>query len=228
MIRLNKVNKHYGPQKNRIRAADDISLKIAPSDSVVITGASGSGKTTLLNLIGGMTQPNSGQIHVLGRDILAMSDVALCRFRAETIGFVFQFPTMFPTLNVIENVLLPSRFSKKAADEDYANALLNKAGLGDRKEAYHFELSEGQKQRVCIARALVNKPSLLLCDEPTGDLDPETETIIMEMIAHANTEGATILLTTHNPALKAAASRTLSIECGRIVEEKREGEKQNE
>ncbi len=218
MIQLSKVNKHYGSSQNRIRATDDISLKIAAKEFVVITGPSGSGKTTLLNLIGGMTQPTSGEILVSNRDILAMADAELCLFRAETIGFVFQFPTLFPTLNVIENVHLPRRFSKKTVDEDYAMGLLQKIGLAERNEAYHFELSEGQKQRVCIARALVNKPSLLLCDEPTGDLDSDHEAVIMEMMAHANANGATVLMTTHNLALKSAASRTFHIENGRIVE----------
>ncbi len=218
MIRLTNVNKHYRAGENTVRAADDISLQVAPQEFVVILGPSGSGKTTLLNLIGGMTQPKSGQIHVSNRDIIAMGDKERSRFRADTIGFVFQFPALLPTLNAIENVRLPGRFSKRPLNQDDAEALLQKVGLGDRLDAYHFELSEGQKQRVCIARALVNKPKLLLCDEPTGDLDKETETIIMALVKKANRDGTTVLLTTHNLALQAAASRTLRIEDGRILE----------
>ncbi|MCP4605800.1 MAG: ABC transporter ATP-binding protein [Proteobacteria bacterium] len=201
-----------------MRAADNVTLKIDSGEFAIITGHSGSGKTTLLNLIGGMTLPSSGRISVAGQDILGMADAQLSRFRAEKVGFVFQFPTVFPTLNALDNISLPRRFAALSDDRARAGELLEQVGLGERAGAYHFELSEGQKRRVCIARALINEPAVLLCDEPTGDLDPETEEVIMNMISEANKQGATVAMTTHNPALRSRATRNLKIEGGRVVE----------
>jgi ABC-type lipoprotein export system ATPase subunit len=219
MIALEEVSKHYGAGDNVIRAADGVSLVIEEGEFVVITGYSGSGKTTLLNLIGGMTLPTTGGIAVAGRDILAMSQAELSRFRAETIGFIFQFSTIFPTLNALENVRLPRLFSSAGDDEARARELLEAVGLADRHGAFHFELSEGQKRRVCIARALMNGPRILLCDEPTGDLDPETEETIMRMIEAEHARGATVVLTTHNLELEGRASRGVRIDRGRISAE---------
>ncbi|MCP4676129.1 MAG: ABC transporter ATP-binding protein [Deltaproteobacteria bacterium] len=216
MIRLEKISKRYGEGDNVIRAAEDVTLEIEEGEIVVITGYSGSGKTTLLNLMGGMTRPLAGSIHVSGRDIFAMTEAELSRFRAETVGFVFQFATIFPTLNALDNVRLPRLFSSRGDDEARARELLMQVGLGDRTQAFHFELSEGQKRRVCIARALMNAPKILLCDEPTGDLDPDTEEVIMNMISKAHAKGATVVMTTHNPKLKSRATRNLRIESGRV------------
>jgi len=217
VIRLEKISKHYGEGDNVIKAAKDVTLEIDEGEFVVITGYSGSGKTTLLNLMGGMTRPLAGGIQVAGRDILSMSEAMLSRFRGEIIGFVFQFSTIFPTLNALDNIRLPRLFWSGDDDETLARELLEQVGLGDRTEAFHFELSEGQKRRVCIARALMNSPKILLCDEPTGDLDPDTEEVIMDMISKAHAEGATVVMTTHNMALKSRATRSLHIEAGRVV-----------
>ncbi len=216
MIRLDNISKRYGAGDNIIRAAEDITLEIDEGELVVITGYSGSGKTTLLNLMGGMTRPLAGSIQVSGRDILSMSESEISRFRGEMIGFAFQFPTLFPTLNALDNVRLPRLFSPRDDDEARAHELLERVGLGDRAGAFHFELSEGQKRRVCIARAFMNEPEILLCDEPTGDLDPDTEEVIMDIVSNAHAKGATVVMTTHNLKLKSRATRNLRIEAGRV------------
>ena len=219
MIRLADVKKYYGSGDNIIRAVDDISLEVDAGEFLMITGPSGSGKTTLLNLIGGMTRPDTGEVEINKKDLLSMSDKELSRFRAASIGFAFQFQSMLPYLSAIENIALPLMFTH-GGEEVNAKSLLKKVGLADREDAYAHELSSGQQRRICIARALVNRPMLLLCDEPTGDLDPETENVIMEVISEANKEGATIFMTTHNPGLRGYASRSLRIEAGIMVDEK--------
>ncbi len=219
MIRLNNVKKYYGSAKHTIHAADDVSIFVDTNEFAVITGPSGSGKSTLLNLIGGMTLPDHGEIIINGQDILAMNDLQLSKFRANTIGFIFQSQSMIPTLNALENVQLPLLFSQKMHNSASATTLLQEVGLKDRLHSYAHELSAGQQRRVGIARALVNQPDLLLLDEPTGDLDPETETLIMEMIKKANNKGTTILLTTHNPALRIYADRKFVITNGSVHED---------
>jgi len=216
MIRATNLKKYYGSAENLIRAVDDASLEVSTGEFVAITGHSGSGKSTLLNLIGGMTYPDSGEINVAGRNVLALPDAELSDFRARTIGFIFQFQSMLPTLDALENVQLPLLFTRRKHGRQAALSLLGDMGLKDRIHAYSHELSAGQQRRVGIARALVNEPALLLCDEPTGDLDLETEAIIMDIINRANQNGATVLMTTHNPALCAFAVRTFTMENGRI------------
>jgi putative ABC transport system ATP-binding protein len=218
MIELASVKKSYRPGGTVIRALDAISLSVAKGEFVVITGPSGSGKTTLLNLIGGMTRPDGGAVKVAGEDLLALSDARLSRFRAETIGFIFQFPSLLPTLTARDNVLLPLTFSRRRDQAVRPEALLQEVGLGDRLDAFAHQLSAGQQRRVGIARALINEPALLLCDEPTGDLDPEAEAVIMRRLAAAHERGATVLLVTHNHALRSFATRTVSIAQGKIVE----------
>ena len=215
MVRLERVVKSYGRGPEAIRAADEVTLAVAAGEFVVITGPSGSGKTTLLNLIGGMTRPDAGTIAVAGRDLASLSDAALSRLRGQSLGFVFQFSSLVPTLTALENARLPLMLSGRD-DESAARALLGKAGLAGREDAYAHELSAGQQRRVGLARALVTGPALLLCDEPTGDLDPETESAIMDLLAAANKAGATVIMTTHNQGLRAYGSRALNISMGRV------------
>ncbi len=219
MIKANGIKKYYGSDNNAIRAVDDVSFEIGKGDFAVITGHSGSGKSTLLNLIGGMTWPDEGELTVAGQNMLNMSDVKVSHFRAHTIGFIFQFQSMISTLNVIENVKLPLMFTDEKNGNDTAQRLLEKVGLKDRAHAYVHELSAGQQRRVGIARALINSPDLLLCDEPTGDLDTETETIIMDMIANANKNGTTVFMTTHNLALRSYATKTFTIKNGWVIQD---------
>jgi putative ABC transport system ATP-binding protein len=219
MVSLEGVSKSYGQGEALIRAVDSVSLDVNEGEFVILTGPSGSGKTTLLNLIGGMTRPDSGRISVGGNDIFAMSDAGLTRLRAKTIGFVFQFQSMLPALSALDNVRLPLKFAGRDDDKDAARELLAKVGLQDRETALVHQLSSGQQRRVCIARALVNKPRLLLCDEPTGDLDFNAEAAIMEMIKQANTDGATVIMTTHNWALVSYGSRSLKMGAGRLTDD---------
>ena len=217
MIDIKNVKKYYGTRKNVIRAIDDISLFIDKGEFIVITGPSGSGKTTFLNLIGGMTMPDSGEIRIAGECINKIGDRRLSKFRADHMGFIFQFQSMIPVLNAIENVRLPLMFSENGRDSGIPETLLSKGGLGDRMHAYANELSAGQKRRVSIARALVNRPELLICDEPTGDLDPETESVITGMIKEANTHhGTTVIFTTHNHYLRHLGNRNFNIVDGKI------------
>lgn len=216
MISLNEVSKHYGKGANEIRAVDDISLNIKQGEFLILIGRSGSGKTTLLNLIAGMTRPDRGRIEIAGKDILAMSDAETAHFRSAVIGFVFQFQSMISTLTALDNVMLPALFGRRAPGRDEAIAMLERVGLSEREHAYAHELSIGQQRRVGIARALFCKPSLLLCDEPTGDLDPETEQDIMGLISQANKDGATIVMATHNHDLCESSDRVLRMDRGRF------------
>ncbi len=220
MLRVENVSKYYGTKKNLIQALDNVSFEMGKGDFIAITGASGSGKTTLLNLIGGMTRPDKGSVSVAGKNLTHMSDREISRFRAHTIGFIFQFQSMIPTLTVLENVKLPLLFRDKQDTHHAAETLIERVGLRDRLGAHAQELSVGQQRRVSIARALVNEPALLLCDEPTGDLDPKTESVIMEIIAAANQAGTTVLMATHNHALRAQATGSVIIENGRIAEDR--------
>lgn len=216
MIELKGVNKSYPRGRETIRAAAELSLTVAAGEFVVITGPSGSGKTTLLNLIGGMTRPDSGEIRVAQKNLWALSDRELSRFRASTIGFMFQCPSMLGNLSALENLRLPLYFAGKPDDETAARSLLAEVGLADRADALSHELSAGQQRRVVLARALITHPQLLLCDEPTGDLDPQTETAIMAILSRAHQNGATVLLTTHHLAPCEFAARRLVIEDGRL------------
>lgn len=216
MISLTEVSKHYGTGANEIRAIDDISLQVPQGEFLILIGHSGSGKTTLLNLMAGMTRPDRGCIEIAGRDILSMSDAELAHFRAAVIGFVFQFQSMISTLTALNNVRLPALFCRHQSERAEAVAMLARVGLAGREHAFAHELSLGQQRRVGIARALFSSPSLLLCDEPTGDLDPETEQIIMELIGQANQNGTTVIMATHNHDLCTYAHRVLCMDHGRI------------
>jgi putative ABC transport system ATP-binding protein len=219
IIQLSQVSKKYGSAKNPILAIDDVSLDVEAGEFVIITGHSGGGKTSLLNLISGMTVPTSGNILIDDVDINRLSDAERTRIRGKKIGFVFQFPSLLPTLNAFDNVRLPLRFAGKQDDGDLARALLEQVGLGSRTSAMASELSEGQKRRVSIARALITRPALLLCDEPTGDLDDETEGLIMDMLDEARAQGATILMTTHNTRLRRRGTSNIKIVNGRVFDE---------
>ena len=218
MIILDDVSKHYGSGPSLVSAIDHVSLSIEKGEFLILIGHSGSGKTTLLNLIAGMTHPDSGKIDVAGKNILTMKDADISRFRAETIGFIFQFQSMVTSLSAIENVMLPSLFSTRKNNRDDALSMLEKVGLEGREKAYSHELSIGQQRRVAVARALIHKPELLLCDEPTGDLDPETEQTIMGLITQANKNGATVIMATHNHDLRPLANRVMNLNKGKLAD----------
>jgi putative ABC transport system ATP-binding protein/lipoprotein-releasing system ATP-binding protein len=224
MIQLENISKAYPlSQENTVSAVQGVSLEIARGEFVVITGRSGSGKTTLLNLIAGLTRPTSGRVSLDGADLWAMTDKQRSAVRNQKIGFVFQFPSLLPSLSTLENVALPSIFNHDGSQSgayERARGLLETVGLSDKLGAYPRQLSAGQQQRVVVARALLNQPELLLADEPTSDLDEQTETEIMELFRQVHqSSDITIVMVTHSTQLVSYGSRAVRMAAGKIVEE---------
>jgi ABC-type lipoprotein export system ATPase subunit len=222
MITLAEVTKTYPLGKgSSVTAVNGVNLEIDQGEFVLIVGRSGSGKTTLLNLAAGLTQPTSGKILIDGTDLWNLTDRQQSFLRSQRIGFVFQFPSLLPTLNVLENVILPtvSGSPQEAVQaHDRATQLLQKVGLSDKLAAYPRQLSAGQQQRVVIARALMNQPLVLLADEPTSNLDEKTELEIMELFhdLHASM-GITIVMVTHMRQLVSYGTRAVEMANGQIV-----------
>ncbi len=198
MIELKGVSRTYTISGTAIPAVLPVDLVVRQGEFVSIVGHSGSGKSTLLSLIGGIARPDTGTVSISGTDIRTCSDRELSRLRNTTFGFIYQFASLLPTLSAAENVLLPTVFGKKrSADE--AKALLRQMGLGDKAGRYPHELSGGEQRRVAIARAFISSPAIVLADEPTGDLDEETETEIMAFFEQVNRENKmTIIMVTHS------------------------------
>ncbi len=218
-ITLEEVSKHYRQGEQLVRAVDQVTLEIEPGDFLVITGRSGAGKTTLLSLIGGLTTPNSGSVWVDGVNLACLDDAGLSALRADHIGFIFQFASLIPTLTVLDNVRLPALFASRPQQPDRAVELLRRVGLGDRLDSYPSQLSGGQQRRLAVTRALINRPTILLADEPTGDLDVETEQEIMALFHALNAqEEMTMVLVTHNPDLACYGNRHVQMVCGRLAE----------
>ncbi len=202
LISCRELQKQYMADRQPVLAADGINLDIAENDFLTILGHSGSGKTTLLSLIGGLTEPDSGKVLIRGVDAWAGTDAEVSRVRNETIGFVFQFASLLPTLTVHENLLLPLSFGgPQAGSSDKADALLQEVGILEKRNSFPAELSGGQQRRVAIARAFMNDPQIVLADEPTGDLDETTEREIMEFFYRRHEQGTTFVIVTHNSQL---------------------------
>ena len=218
IVKLENITKVYGFGEASTLALDDVSLEIKKGEFVAIMGPSGSGKSTLMNMIGLLDRPTTGSYHLAGDDVSVYKDKQLAHVRRDKIGFVFQSFNLLPRLNALENVSLPlvyKAFNKvkrlnKAAD------FLKKVGLEDRQYFMPNQLSGGQVQRVAVARALVNNPSIILADEPTGNLDTASSTNIMELLQEINKGGNTIVMITHNPELAKYATRTINMIDGRI------------
>jgi ABC-type lipoprotein export system ATPase subunit len=222
MIDLQKVTKIYKlNQELNVHAVIEVDLQVAPGEFVVITGRSGSGKTTLLNLIAGLTQPTTGKVLLDGLDLWALSDKQRSVLRNQKTGFIFQFPSLLPTLNVLENVILPDMFCPEQHKEQLftdAEQLLKTVGLVEKLNAYPRQLSAGQQQRVVVARALLNKPQFILADEPTSNLDEQTEQEIMELFQQIHREtGVTMLMVTHTRQLVRYGTRAVEMAGGSIV-----------
>jgi putative ABC transport system ATP-binding protein/lipoprotein-releasing system ATP-binding protein len=223
MITLNEVTKTYSLGKeDLVSALNGVSLKIKKGEFMIIVGRSGSGKTTLLNLAAGLTRPTSGKILLDGTDLWTLTDQQQSHLRSQKFGFVFQFPSLLPSLTVQDNVILPTVFGLKkgpAQVHERALQLLQKVGLEDKLEAYPRQLSAGQQQRVVIARALMNQPQLLLADEPTSNLDEKTELEIMELFRELHVSmGLTIMMVTHTRQLVSYGTRAIEMANGQIVE----------
>jgi putative ABC transport system ATP-binding protein len=221
LIRLTDVHKGYVRGKEKIAIFEGLNMHIEKGDFVAIMGPSGSGKTTLLNLLGGTDRPTSGGIEFDGKHIEKYSESQLSAWRAANVGFIFQFYNLMPVLNAAQNVELPlllTKLSPKKRRENVATAL-QIVGLGDRAKHRPREMSGGQQQRVAIARAIVSDPMLLLCDEPTGDLDRTTADEILGTLQTLNSElGKTIIMVTHDPSAAKFAKRTLHLDKGRFDE----------
>jgi putative ABC transport system ATP-binding protein len=221
MIRVEAATKTYAPRNGaEITALRDVNLEVARGEFLVITGRSGVGKTTLLNLVAGLTRPTSGRVLWDGADLWALGDARRSALRNRQIGFVFQFPSQLPSLTVLENVILPTAFGPNRRDPDIpgrAIRLLQQVGMADRRYAYPRQLSAGQQQRVVIARALINRPQVLLADEPTSNLDAETEREIMDLFGEIQATGElTVLMVTHAPHLVPQASRVVEMADGAL------------
>jgi len=217
LIEIRSLNKVYRRGDQQIPVLVDIDLNIERGDYVSLMGPSGSGKSTLLNLIAGIDKPSGGTIHIDGVDIANITDNELAAWRAQNVGFIFQFYNLMPVLTAFENVELPLLLTSLTKRERRANAeaLLQMVGLGDRMDHYPNELSGGQQQRVAIARALVMDPMLIVADEPTGDLDRFSADEILKLLQRLNTElGKTIVMVTHDPKCAAQAQRRIHLEKG--------------
>jgi putative ABC transport system ATP-binding protein len=222
LIQIRNVVKHYTRGKQKVEVLHGITLDIPKGDFVALMGPSGSGKTTLLNLIGGLDQPTAGEILVDGKRIDRLSSGELSRWRASNVGFVFQFYNLLPVLTAERNVELPLLLTKMGGAERLkrAQVALEIVGLKDRARHKPRELSGGQEQRVAIARALVSDPTLLVCDEPTGDLDRTTADEILTLLQRLNREyGKTIVMVTHDPKAAEFANRTVHLDKGTLLAE---------
>lgn len=216
MIEVKELIKGYSIDGQLFKAVDDVSFTISKGDMVSIVGHSGSGKTTLLSLLGGLTKPDSGSILIGGENILSMTDDTLSEFRNRKISFIYQFSSLIPTLTVLENVILPTVFGLPQHNvKTHALELLSIVGLGNKINAYPSQLSGGQQRRVAIARAFVNDPELILADEPTGDLDEETEAEVMQFFSSMNRDkGLTFLVVTHDSELAKKIGRQMRMQNG--------------
>lgn len=213
-IELDNVSKRYGS----VTALEGIDGRVDAGAWVSITGPSGSGKTTLVNLIGCLDRPTSGRVILDGVEVSSLTRQRLTRFRAEKIGFIFQQFHLVPYLTALENVMLAQHFHS-LADAGEAAAALARVGLDHRGHHRPSQLSGGEQQRVCIARALINNPLIILADEPTGNLDEENAAIVVALLTEAHRDGRTILMVTHDPAIAACATRHLQLRHGRLCPE---------
>jgi len=219
MIEIQKLSKVYGRGAEAVRALDGIDLRIDRGDLLGLIGPSGSGKTSLLNLLGCLDRPTGGTIRVEGRSLFGMSDAELTRFRASSLGFIFQSFNLFDLLSARENVEYPLHLNGVPASRRHRRAAeaLTRVGLGDKAGRRPDQLSGGEKQRVAIARALVHRPELVLADEPTANLDSETGARIIALLRELNQElGVTFVIATHDPALISRLGRVISIRDGRL------------
>lgn len=220
ILKVENLTKTYGSGENLVHAVDDVSFSAEKGEFVAIVGASGSGKSTLLHLIGGVDRPTSGKIFVDGNDISKMNDDKLAVFRRRQVGIVYQFYNLIPILTVEENITLPCDLDGRGVDRERLEMILDSFGLRARRKHLPNQLSGGQQQRTSIARALINNPSLVLADEPTGNLDSKSSEEVMSMLKMCNQSyGQTVIMITHNLDIAKQADRIITISDGKIVEE---------
>jgi putative ABC transport system ATP-binding protein len=218
IIELRDATRDYLGRVGVVRALDSISLTVQRGEWVAITGPSGSGKSTLVNLLGCLDHADAGTVRIAGKDINTLSRKELDQFRAETVGFIFQQFHLIPYLTALENVMLAQYFHSMT-DWKEATRALQLVGMGQRAGHLPSELSGGEQQRVCIARALINQPPILLADEPTGNLDADNQEIVTTLLASLHRQGHTILMVTHDPGMAKRADRIIELQHGRLMQE---------
>lgn len=219
ILELDDLVKYYGSGENLVKAVDHTSLQIERGKFTAVVGRSGSGKSTLLHLIGGLDRPDRGRVLIEGKDICSLKGDSLAQFRRKKIGFIFQDYNLIPSLNVWENIVLPLGLDNRKVNRQEVEQIVEKIGLGDKKSAMPNVLSGGQKQRTAIARALVTKPAIILADEPTGNLDSQTELEVISLLKSCVQDlGQTLVMITHDETIAQMADRIIVVEDGRVLE----------
>lgn len=222
ILSIEHLTRVYGTGDTAVRALDDVSFTVEAGEFVAIIGSSGSGKSTLLHLIGGVDRPTSGTVRLAGEDVFARSDEQLAIFRRREVGLVYQFYNLIPVLDVVENMTLPVALDGRPVNQERLAELVQTLGLQGREHHLPNQLSGGQQQRVAIGRALMNAPSILLADEPTGNLDTRTSREIMAILRDSNSRlGQTLVVITHDEDIALMADRVIAIEDGRLVRDER-------
>ena len=220
ILKVENLTKIYGKGTTKVVALDDVSFSVEKGEFVAIVGASGSGKSTLLHLVGGVDRPTSGKVYIDGKDIYKLNDDKLAIFRRRQVGLIYQFYNLIPILNVEENITLPLDLDGRKPNKEYLNSLIKLLGLENRKTHLPNELSGGQQQRTSIGRAMITNPTIILADEPTGNLDSKSSDEIVELLKKSNKEyKQTIIMITHNMEMAKCADRIIKIEDGKIVKE---------
>ena len=216
------LRKTYGFDDNKVDAIKNLSIDIEEGTFVAIVGRSGSGKSTLLHVLGGLVEPNAGEVFLEGQSLYNMNDDTLTRLRRRRMGFVFQFFNLISTQNVLENIVLPIHLDNEQVDNDYIEEVIQLLGLEEKKYAFIHELSGGQQQRVAIARALASKPAIIFADEPTGNLDAKSSQEVVDLLKIAQRKyHETVIMVTHDELIASIADRIITIEDGQIVQDTR-------
>ena len=218
ILKVENLTKIYGENLNKVVALDNVSFTVEKGEFVAIVGASGSGKSTLLHLIGGVDRPTSGKVYIDNKDIYDLNDDKLALFRRRQVGLIYQFYNLIPILNIEENITLPLELDNRKVDNKYLKQLLELLGLENRKKHLPNQLSGGEQQRTSIGRALITNPTIILADEPTGNLDSKASDEIVALLKKTNKEyKQTIIMITHNMEIAKCADRIIKIEDGKIV-----------
>lgn len=218
ILKTRGLKKYYGKGESLVKAIDDNNIEIKEGEFVAIVGKSGSGKSTLLHMVGGLDRPTEGKVFIDGKDIFSLKDEQLAIFRRRKIGFIFQYYNLIPSLNVWENIVLPIGLDNKAVDKDFINDIISSLGLLSKKESLPNTLSGGQQQRVAIARALATRPSIILADEPTGNLDSKTSDEVMSLLkGMIKKYSQTLVMITHDETIAQMADRVIYIEDGKVI-----------
>lgn len=222
ILKVKNINKIYGEKENKIIAVDNVSFEVEEGEFVTIVGASGSGKSTLLHIIGGVDKPTSGTITIDDTNIYELNEIELAKFRRNCVAIIYQFYNLIPVLNVEENISLPIKLDGRKPDKKAVNEMILNLGLQERRKNLPNELSGGQQQRVAIGRSLMQKPNILLADEPTGNLDSKNSKEIIELLKRANKEEKqTIILITHDEEIAKQTDRIITISDGKIIKDER-------